>query len=77
MLDIQFLNENQFSYHNKKTGKDKSFPYQGEVEFTLLIPIKYKYLLQKPIVPAELYRAVRDSQLVGMSGYSREVLLFF
>lgn len=29
--------------------------------------------VQKPIVPTELYRAVRDSQLIGMSGYSREV----
>lgn len=32
---------------------------------------------QKPIVPTELYRAVRDSQLIGMSGYSREVPTFF
>lgn len=32
------------------------------------------YLLpQKPIVPTELYRAIRDSQLIGMSGYTREV----
>ncbi|KAJ4976629.1 hypothetical protein NE237_001735 [Protea cynaroides] len=29
-------------------------------------------LLAKPIVPVDLYRAVRDSQLVGMSGYSKE-----
>ncbi|XVF75156.1 hypothetical protein PTKIN_Ptkin13bG0164600 [Pterospermum kingtungense] len=29
-------------------------------------------ILAKPIVPAELYRAVRDSHLIGMSGYSRE-----
>ncbi|XP_047337042.1 phosphatidylinositol/phosphatidylcholine transfer protein SFH11-like isoform X2 [Impatiens glandulifera] len=26
----------------------------------------------KPIVPTELYRAVRDSQLMGMSGYSKQ-----
>ncbi|KAH9749960.1 CRAL-TRIO domain-containing protein [Citrus sinensis] len=32
---------------------------------------------QKPIVPTELYRAVRDSQLIGMSGYSREGLPVF
>lgn len=32
---------------------------------------------QKPIVPAELYRAVRDSHLIGMSGYSKEVPFFF
>lgn len=31
--------------------------------------------MQKPIVPTELYRAVRDSQLIGMSGYSKEVLV--
>ncbi|THG10242.1 hypothetical protein TEA_003644 [Camellia sinensis var. sinensis] len=28
----------------------------------------------KPIIPTELYRAVRDSQLVGVSGYSKEGL---
>lgn len=33
----------------------------------------YLVLLQKPIIPPELYRAVRDSQLVGLSGYSKEV----
>ncbi|PPD96772.1 hypothetical protein GOBAR_DD06178 [Gossypium barbadense] len=27
----------------------------------------------KPIIPVDLYRAVRDSQLVGVSGYSKEV----
>ncbi|MBA0596993.1 hypothetical protein Gorai_013792, partial [Gossypium raimondii] len=26
----------------------------------------------KPIIPVDLYRAVRDSQLVGVSGYSKE-----
>lgn len=31
-------------------------------------------ILAKPIAPAELYREVRDSQLVGMSGYSKEGL---
>ncbi|GMP75887.1 hypothetical protein CsSME_00032815 [Camellia sinensis var. sinensis] len=31
-------------------------------------------MLAKPIVPTDLYRAVRDSQLIGLSGYSREVL---
>ncbi|KAL2495947.1 Sec14p-like phosphatidylinositol transfer family protein [Forsythia ovata] len=31
-------------------------------------------ILAKPIIPAELYRAIRDSQLVGMSGYSKEGL---
>ncbi|KAJ8770298.1 hypothetical protein K2173_013252 [Erythroxylum novogranatense] len=29
-------------------------------------------ILEKPIIPSELYRDVRDSQLIGMSGYSRE-----
>ncbi|KAG9154548.1 hypothetical protein Leryth_015000 [Lithospermum erythrorhizon] len=29
---------------------------------------------QKPIKPSDLYRAIRDSQLVGMSGYSKEGL---
>ncbi|KAI4296063.1 hypothetical protein L6164_036053 [Bauhinia variegata] len=29
-------------------------------------------ILSKPIVPPDLYRAVRDSQLIGLSGYSRE-----
>ncbi|GLT57488.1 hypothetical protein SLA2020_304560 [Shorea laevis] len=31
-------------------------------------------ILAKPIIPTELYRAVRDSQLVGLSGYSKEGL---
>ncbi|KAK6932879.1 CRAL-TRIO lipid binding domain [Dillenia turbinata] len=31
-------------------------------------------ILTKPILPADLYRAVRDSQLIGVSGYSREGL---
>ncbi|KAI9184711.1 hypothetical protein LWI28_000339 [Acer negundo] len=29
-------------------------------------------ILAKPILPAHLYRAVRDSHLVGVSGYSKE-----
>ncbi|KAK9026001.1 hypothetical protein V6N11_038852 [Hibiscus sabdariffa] len=31
-------------------------------------------ILAKPIVPNDRYRAVRDSQLVGLSGYSKEGL---
>ncbi|KAI8553036.1 hypothetical protein RHMOL_Rhmol06G0314100 [Rhododendron molle] len=31
-------------------------------------------ILAKPIIPSDLYRAVRDSQLIGMSGYSKEGL---
>ncbi|PSR95567.1 Phosphatidylinositol/phosphatidylcholine transfer protein [Actinidia chinensis var. chinensis] len=31
-------------------------------------------ILAKPIVPTEFYRTVRDSHLVGMSGYSKEGL---
>ncbi|CAA2995744.1 Hypothetical predicted protein [Olea europaea subsp. europaea] len=31
-------------------------------------------ILAKPIIPVDLYRAVRDSQLIGMSGYSKEGL---
>ncbi|KAL0915500.1 hypothetical protein M5K25_015923 [Dendrobium thyrsiflorum] len=34
-------------------------------------------ILSKPIVPVDLYRAVRDSQLVGVSGYSKEGLPVF
>ncbi|KAG6695618.1 hypothetical protein I3842_09G106800 [Carya illinoinensis] len=34
-------------------------------------------ILAKPIIPAELYRAVRDSQLVGVSGYTKEGLPVF
>ncbi|KAL6999104.1 hypothetical protein U1Q18_000270 [Sarracenia purpurea var. burkii] len=29
-------------------------------------------ILTKPIIPMDLYRAVRDSQLIGMSGYSKQ-----
>ncbi|XP_010552358.1 PREDICTED: phosphatidylinositol/phosphatidylcholine transfer protein SFH1 isoform X1 [Tarenaya hassleriana] len=31
-------------------------------------------ILTKPIVPVDLYRAIRDTQLVGLSGYSKEGL---
>ncbi|XP_056159782.1 phosphatidylinositol/phosphatidylcholine transfer protein SFH9-like isoform X2 [Syzygium oleosum] len=34
-------------------------------------------ILSKPIIPADLYRAVRDSQLIGLSGYSKEGLPVF
>ncbi|PKU63372.1 hypothetical protein MA16_Dca009982 [Dendrobium catenatum] len=34
-------------------------------------------ILSKPIVPVDLYRAVRDSQLIGVSGYSKEGLPVF
>lgn len=35
------------------------------------------HILSKPIVPADLYRAVRDSQLLGLSGYSKGGLPVF
>ncbi|KAF5191076.1 Phosphatidylinositol/phosphatidylcholine transfer protein SFH1 [Thalictrum thalictroides] len=34
-------------------------------------------MLAKPIVPTDLYKAVRSSQLVGLSGYSKEGLPVF
>ncbi|KAL4585337.1 hypothetical protein LXL04_009955 [Taraxacum kok-saghyz] len=34
-------------------------------------------ILSKPIVPADFYRGVRDSQLIGVSGYTREGLPVF
>ncbi|WJX27358.1 hypothetical protein P8452_16184 [Trifolium repens] len=34
-------------------------------------------ILSKPIIPQDLYRGVRDSQLIGLSGYSREGLPVF
>ncbi|KAM0942576.1 putative CRAL-TRIO lipid binding domain, CRAL/TRIO domain, CRAL/TRIO domain superfamily [Dioscorea sansibarensis] len=34
-------------------------------------------ILSKPIVPMDLYKVVRDSQLVGLSGFSREGLPVF
>ncbi|KAL8229545.1 hypothetical protein R6Q57_014445 [Mikania cordata] len=34
-------------------------------------------ILSKPIVPTDLYRGVRDSQLIGVSGYTREGLPVF
>ncbi|XP_039125029.1 phosphatidylinositol/phosphatidylcholine transfer protein SFH11-like [Dioscorea cayenensis subsp. rotundata] len=34
-------------------------------------------VLSKPIIPVDLYRAVRDSQLVGLSGYTKEGLPVF
>ncbi|KAK1430907.1 hypothetical protein QVD17_14015 [Tagetes erecta] len=29
-------------------------------------------ILSKPIIPAEFYRSLRDSQLIGMSGYTKD-----
>ncbi|KAK4439478.1 SEC14 cytosolic factor [Sesamum alatum] len=34
-------------------------------------------MLAKPIVPVDLYRAIRDSQLIGLSGYTNEGLPVF
>ncbi|KAJ1278401.1 hypothetical protein BS78_04G076800 [Paspalum vaginatum] len=34
-------------------------------------------VLERPIVPVDLYRSIRDSQLVGLSGYTREGLPVF
>ncbi|KAL8209798.1 hypothetical protein R6Q57_006530 [Mikania cordata] len=34
--------------------------------------IEIDKILSKPIVPAEFYRSVRDSQLIGMSGYTKD-----
>lgn len=34
-------------------------------------------ILAKPIIPANFYRGVRDSQLIGVSGYTREGLPVF
>ncbi|KAL3627263.1 hypothetical protein CASFOL_028626 [Castilleja foliolosa] len=34
-------------------------------------------MLAKPIIPVDLYRAIRDSQLIGLSGYSNEGLPVF
>ncbi|GMH24382.1 hypothetical protein Nepgr_026225 [Nepenthes gracilis] len=31
-------------------------------------------ILAKPIIPTDLYKAIRDSQLIGLSGFSREGL---
>ncbi|OMP06985.1 hypothetical protein COLO4_07721 [Corchorus olitorius] len=31
-------------------------------------------ILSKPIIPTDLYRAVRDTQLIGLSGYSKQGL---
>ncbi|KAI3838609.1 hypothetical protein MKX03_030375 [Papaver bracteatum] len=34
-------------------------------------------ILTKPIVPTDLYRGIRNSQLIGLSGYSKEGLPIF
>ncbi|KZV51247.1 hypothetical protein F511_05904 [Dorcoceras hygrometricum] len=34
-------------------------------------------MLSKPIIPVDLYRAIRDSQLIGLSGHSKEGLPIF
>ncbi|PWZ20067.1 SEC14-like protein 5 [Zea mays] len=34
-------------------------------------------VLERPIVPVDLYRSIRDSQLIGLSGYTKEGLPVF
>jgi len=34
-------------------------------------------VLEKPIIPVDLYRSIRDTQLVGLSGYSKEGIPVF
>uniref|UniRef100_A0A453NKG3 CRAL/TRIO N-terminal domain-containing protein n=1 Tax=Aegilops tauschii subsp. strangulata TaxID=200361 RepID=A0A453NKG3_AEGTS len=34
-------------------------------------------VLERPILPVDLYRSIRDSQLVGLSGYTKEGLPVF
>ncbi|GJN38787.1 hypothetical protein PR202_gb27858 [Eleusine coracana subsp. coracana] len=34
-------------------------------------------ILEKPIIPVELYRSIRETQLVGLSGYSKEGIPVF
>ncbi|XP_006657119.1 phosphatidylinositol/phosphatidylcholine transfer protein SFH2-like [Oryza brachyantha] len=34
-------------------------------------------ILEKPIVPVDLYRSIRETQLVGLSGYSKEGIPVF
>ncbi|XP_062178754.1 phosphatidylinositol/phosphatidylcholine transfer protein SFH9-like isoform X2 [Phragmites australis] len=34
-------------------------------------------ILEKPIIPADLYRSIRETQLVGLSGYSKEGIPVF
>ncbi|XP_020406974.1 uncharacterized protein [Zea mays] len=38
-------------------------------------PLKRSF--QRPIVPVDLYRSIRDSQLIGLSGYTKEGLPIF
>lgn len=39
--------------------------------------IFFCFCIQKPIIPIDLYRAVRDSHLQGFSGYTKQVCLSF
>lgn len=34
-------------------------------------------ILEKPIIPVDLYRSIRDTQLIGLSGYSKEGIPVF
>lgn len=45
-----------------------------KVLYFVISHFKFNLLfLQKPIYPSDLYRSIRDSQLTGMSGYSKAV----
>ena len=60
----------------KKKEKEKTYKHSiGHCQWILLFLMWMLFLIQKPIGPTELYRAVRDSQLIGLSGYSKEVLI--
>ncbi|KAK9089922.1 hypothetical protein Scep_029004 [Stephania cephalantha] len=52
-----------------------------ELKLNLVEDLKFEKLgnvrVQKPIIPTDLYRAVRDSQLLGLSGFSKEGIPVF
>ena len=43
--------------------------------FYELIHLLWYTFVQKPIILADLYRDIQYSQLIGLSGYSREVII--
>ncbi len=41
--------------------------------YAIYLTSNFRFLMQKPIVPSDLYRTIRDTLLVGLTGYSKQV----
>uniref|UniRef100_A0A7N0UW90 CRAL-TRIO domain-containing protein n=1 Tax=Kalanchoe fedtschenkoi TaxID=63787 RepID=A0A7N0UW90_KALFE len=61
---IRFLKAREYDVSKAHTMLEESLRWRVENDID--------NILARPIVPSELYRAVRDSQPIGLSGFTRE-----